>query len=370
MSTNGPTLHRVALPTSGRWPRAGKIRLGTWTKDEAKSVELGRDVGTPAKADHFIVVEDESGITSAEAAAAFHRAYGDEPRTLRFMLPGDTPDDCFEGAWRLYGTNKLKRRCDGESCSERTKTDGWRDTACVCKADGISPDDKQHHCALTYTLSLILPDVAMPGIWQVDTGSEISARNVADFLEMLSALRRGESLRFLEGDLNLVEQKVQPRGAVKTFPVYVLLPQPRGVTVSQLLSGQIPDLLDQHGRGELPPAAADEAPEPTLAPQGFSEDPAPDVDAARPAGAAADVVEPETSLLGQVKAMVAHPDGKARLKRQSVTWTVEDPDTGEPVGVPQTQRGIAAYLDEFYPGRSLEEILVELEAGTPEELPL
>lgn len=323
---SGPTRHRVSLPTSGQWPRAGKIRLGTATPTGKKG-RFGQDIVRPQKANHFVVREDESGITTAEAAAAFREVYGDEPRQLRVLLAGDTPDDCMEGAYRLYGQNKLKLRCDGELCSERTQT-GWRDVPCVCKANNVDPASDEH-CTLTYTINLILPDVAIPGIWQLDTGSEISSRNMADFLDMLAGLRRGESLRFMEADLFLVEQHVQPAGMTKAMPVYVLRPQPRGATVQQLLSGQVPTLLEQHGRGELPPPAADTDPEATLDRSGFDESASGSASPALPGSEASDPGSVELAhgsgqalaLVDQIKALGA--DDKERLRARATELGVK-----------------------------------------------
>lgn len=317
---SGPTRHRVSLPTSGQWPRAGKIRLGT-AEPTGKKGRFGQEIVRPQKAKHFVVREDESGITTAEAAAAFAEVYGDEPTQIRVMLAGDTPDECMEGAWRLYGANKLKLRCNGETCSERAAT-GWRDVPCVCKANGVDPESDEH-CTLTYTINLILPDVAIPGIWQLDTGSEISSRNMADFLDMLAGLRRGESLRFMEADLFLVEQHVQPAGMTKSMPIYVLRPQPRGATVQQLLSGQVPTLLEQHGRGELPPPAADGAPEPTLDRAGFEESASGPASAALPSGEASDPGPGSgqaLTIVDQIKAL--GDEDRDRLRARAVEWGI------------------------------------------------
>jgi hypothetical protein len=258
----GPTRRRVALPTSGRWPRVGKIRLGT-AEPTGKTTDWGQAIVRPQKADHFVVHADESGITSEEAARAFADAYGSAPTQLRFILPGDTPDDCMEGAYRLYGANKLKIRCDGLLCDERTAT-GWRrDQPCICQAKG------KVDCTLTYTIQLILPDVAVPGIWQLDTGSEISSRRMADWLDMVYTLRGG--LLGVEGDLFLKSVSVQPEGMQKTTTVYVLSPQAREATVTQLLAGGGGVHLGPGRRAELPAPAADDEPEPTLDRPGFEE---------------------------------------------------------------------------------------------------
>lgn len=369
MSTStrkGPTRHRVELPTSGRWPRVGKIRLGTLDVNEEKSAELGFRVGTPKKADHFIVTADDGGITSPEAAAAFAEVYPGQPRELRVMLAGETPDDCVEGAWRLYGKNKLKRRCDGELCAERTPTGGWRDTPCVCKANGIAPRSDDH-CKLTYTLNVILPDVAVPGVWQIDTGGEISAHNVADFLQMIAEMRRGESIRFMEADLFLVPVSVQPEGMTKSVTVYVLKPQPRGATTRQLLSGAGFE-LGPSGPAELPRPAADDVPEPTLDPGSHvapalspssdgEPDPDPTAGDAQPAGQGRVPIAEQIGELDKAD--------RARLKARALTWTVEK--DGEMFQVRQTVQRLAAYIEERWPGEDLPALLDQLDISDPLE---
>jgi len=355
----GPTRYRVELPTSGRWPRVGKIRLGTLDVNAEKSAELGFRVGTPRKADHFIVSADDGGITPPEAVEAFQQVYPGEPRVLRVMLAGHTPAECFEGAWRLYGRNKLHRMCDGEMCSERTPTGGWRDVPCVCKERNLAPRSDDH-CKLTYTLNVLLPDVAIPGVWQIDTGGEMSAGRVADFLDMVSEMRRGESLRFMEADLHLVKVMVQPEGMTKTMPVYVLNPQPRGATTKQLLSGG-PLALGPDGPAELPAPAADETPEPTLDPAGFvaagEPDPAAGDDAAPSAGE-----QGRVSIVEQIKELTG--DDRARLKARARGWTFRDGD-GKEQKVRSTVQGLAEYIEWKWPGEDVVALLDQLDITDP-----
>lgn len=213
--SSGPVRHRVALPDA-QPPRIGKIRLG-------HSVETGdRDrFGDPITRaiadDHFVVTADDADITSPETVAAFTQVYGPEPRQVRAMLIGATPEDNLEGAYRLYGKSKLKRRCDGDQCSERTATGGWAEKPCVCG----DKRGQKGSCVLTWTLHVLLPDVPGFGVWQVDTGSEISVRRITGFLQTLFGIKR--DLSGVEFDLCLVPVTVSPDGSTKT--VYVLDPR-------------------------------------------------------------------------------------------------------------------------------------------------
>jgi hypothetical protein len=361
----GPARLRVPLPTSGRWPRAGKIRLGTAALNEAKTAELGREIFTPKKADHFVVHKDDSGITTAEAADAFQARYGDEPRQLRFMLVGDTPEENMEGAYRLYGQNKLKIRCDGEQCSERSQTGAWVEKPCICNAKNLPPESRER-CTLTYTIQLVLPDVAIPGVWQLDTGSEISSRRMADWLDMIYTLRGG--LRGIEGDLFLVPVSVQPEGRQQTSTVYVLSPQAREATVQQLLAGGGAVELGPGARAELPAPAADEVPEPTLDRTNLSEESRPD---ASPGATAAHrgsdgIAQPSDTPGGTEPPSIAQQirslgdADKARLRARSQGWDTK-----------QTISGVAAYIEANYPGETRVVALLDqldaLEASSRDE---
>jgi hypothetical protein len=222
----GPRRLRVELPPMERFPRVGKIRLG-----EQVPTKSGGSL-RPSKIDYFRVEAEESGVTSPEAAASFHEVYGERPTSLRAVLPGSTPADVFEGAFKLYGQSKLKRLCDGTACDERTATGGWAESPCICSARGYAPDHKDR-CKLVWSLQVLLPDVLGIGVWQIDTSSEISVRRVGAWLQMMHGLTG--DLAMVEFVLDLVETKVAPEG--KATSVYVLQPRATDLTPRQMLEG-------------------------------------------------------------------------------------------------------------------------------------
>jgi recombination directionality factor gp3-like protein len=352
----GPKRHSVALPTDGGFPRVGKIRLGT-AEPTGKKTEWGQAIVRPKRSDHFVVAPDESGITTTEAANAFAAVYGREPTQLRCLLPGDKPEDVMEGAWRQYGANKLKIRCDGEECSERTKT-GWAEKPCICKSLGLSEDDNKH-CQLTFTLQVILPDVAGVGVWQIDTGSSITARRVAKWLDMMHKLRG--TLVLLEFDLRLIPVSVQPAGFEKTSTVYVLDPRAQAATPAQMLAGDEKRVLQGARLAELPAPAADEAPEPTLDRTGFAESRSassnpegaahtPDGDDVHTSSGAPGGTEPP-SIADQIRGLGERD--KKRLRERRGAWRIQpsEPD-GEPQPVPATVAATAAFIETAYPDHS------------------
>lgn len=267
----GPTRRRVVMPEMEQLPRVGKIRLGEQVE---KTRETGGSITYPSKIDYFRVEAEESGVTSPEAAASFHEVYGDEPRSLRCALPGPTPDAVFEGAWRLYGANKLKRLCDGTTCDERTATGGWTEQPCICaglpkmvkrkgkKEEVPNPD----LCKLTWTFNVLLPDVRGIGVWQVDTGSEISIRRISSWLQMMHRLIGDFTLT--EFTLDLVEAMVAPEG--KALAVYVLQPRSEGSSPRELLAGggrAERQLIEAGPVPDVPPPVVDEGPPPDVDPE-------------------------------------------------------------------------------------------------------
>ena len=352
---SGPKRHSVPLPTEGGFPRVGKIRLGTASLNQELTTKYGREIFTPKKAEHFVVAPYESGITTPEAADAFAVVYGREPRQLRCLLPGDKPEDVMEGAWRTYGANKLKIRCDGEECSERTKT-GWVEKPCVCKSLGLAEDDKKH-CQLTFTLQVILPDVAGVGVWQIDSGSTITARRVAKWLDMMYKLRG--TLVLLEFDLRLVPVSVQPVGMEKTSTVYVLDPRAQAATPMEMLAGDEKRALQGARLAELPAPAADDAPEPTLDRHGFEESRSTSSSSSEGAahtpddaslGSASSGASGGTTLSLADQISQLNERDKARLRDRRKTWRIQpaEPD-GEPQPVPATVKAIAAFIESAYP---------------------
>lgn len=254
-----PGRRRLPMPALEEWPRVGKLRIG---EKVAATSRTGESIQRPSAIDYFRV-DPEDGITSPEAAASFREVYGEKPTSLTCRLPGPTADACFEGAWRLYGTRKLKRVCDGETCEERTGTGGWDEKPCVCGARRhVKPTPKGGVCQLSWSLSFLLPDVVGMGVWQIDTGSEISVKRVSRWLQMMEKV--SGDLMFLEFTLALVSVDVTPDG--KTKAVHVLDPRTVNATPAALLSGggRVLPALEAGaipGPAVPPPADDDGAPE-------------------------------------------------------------------------------------------------------------
>lgn len=236
----------VPHPVGERMPLVGRVRLG--------HQERGSNGMFPRADDHFVVVEDDSGITSAEWAAAFNDVCGEKPRELKILLPAATPEQILRGAWKLYGTNKLKRRCTGETCNERLAAGGWAEKPCVCKAQAIDSKSNKH-CQLSWAFTFILQDVPGLGAADLVTGSEISARNLATRLQFFYQVVGDLSL--FPCVLFMTQVAVSPEGQTKK--VWVLDLRDDGTwTPRQAIAGEVRPALELQQRveaaGELPPA--------------------------------------------------------------------------------------------------------------------
>jgi len=263
MSNDAPKRRAVPLPATGDIPRVGKVRLGVKVTGKNKA---GEDVTYPKASDHFVVTADDAGVTNPESAESFAEVYPGEPRILSCYLPAATAEQCMEGVWRLYGTGKLKRKCDGETCDERTATGGWVEKPCVCKAQNIPAEiihrasknlvKNPDHCRLIFTLNVLLPGVQGVGVWQVETQSEISSRRIANWLVMMEDLMGG-NLRMVPFELHLVPVNVAPDGKAKT--VYVLEPRATALTQALIGSGAARQAIAPGDVSpEMPAPAADE----------------------------------------------------------------------------------------------------------------
>lgn len=340
---SGPARRSVPLPDDVMPPRIGKIRLGT-AEATGRTTSYGAAITRPRAADHFVVAVDESEITLAETVEAFRKVYGDEPRRIRAMLIGDTPEANLEGAWRLYGASKLKRRCDGVTCDERTATGGWESKPCACLAAGVEPDGKRE-CVLTYTLSILLPDVAGFGVWQLDTGSVISVRRLTGFMRTAERIRG--SLAGYEFDLLLVGVSVTPEGDGKAKTVYVLEPRDFDLTPRAALAAT-PEV-----RGALPPAPlADDARDDLLdPPDGYAAiEPVTDVES---------VPTPEAADAPSAAPPSSSPSGGAALPKPRAPRAAADPRARD------IKDALGAYTEEAL--LAAREILIASHIVAPED---
>ena len=192
-----------------RLPRLGKIRLGI--KEESSD---GKLYPTPT---NYFVCPDE-----------VKKVFGEKPRDLRIMFPTEDREQWASQYLRCYSdSGSLICRGDGETALARVETIN-RETSSKgeiiskllempCNPDRC-PIHKQGHCRQVMNLQFLLPDCLGFGVYQLDTSSYHSMKNINAMLTLIDSICQRVSMIPLS--LQLVEQPVQPDGYDKV--AYVL----------------------------------------------------------------------------------------------------------------------------------------------------
>lgn len=216
-----------------RLPRLGKIRLGVKVEEEGKKP-------FPRATSHFVCPPEVQAVL------------GEKPTSLPIAFPTDDPDQWASHYYRRYSSFRgLTCRGDGEKATR------WVDLEkAVDKATGELPTQDQSHprfwpvasretkqtiqreidcpplscqefgqkqCKPVLNLQFMLPDVEGIGIWQLDTSSWNSIRNVLAGLNLVKGLTKSvlgvPRLQLIPLTLALVPLQVQPEGVKKTVHV-------------------------------------------------------------------------------------------------------------------------------------------------------
>lgn len=137
---------RIAFPRLGVLRKGGEKRQ---RERNGKPYEIfGEDL------DHFrFDTDDES------AAVDFTRIFGDEPRSVRVVLPYPTMEQNFSVWQEAYTAGALQHRCDGETCTRWLGDDGkYHDDPVPCPALQLAENDK-NRCKPVGRLMTLLPDL-------------------------------------------------------------------------------------------------------------------------------------------------------------------------------------------------------------------
>ena len=165
-----------------RMPRLGKIHLGY--KDEKKK-------GAPTATDYF-VCPDEIKVVC-----------GDKPKQLSVMIPTEDEEYWASQYYRAYSqTRGLICRGDGEKgqrmvdistkeiAGKNTESVAWEEGICAGKDCPIYQETRRGFpkCGEVMCLQFMLPDVPGVGVWQIDTGSINSIRNINSEAHLIKKL--------------------------------------------------------------------------------------------------------------------------------------------------------------------------------------
>lgn len=222
----------VSDSTDRRYPRVGKIHLGKQKK--------GQNGSYPTQTSYFVVNTEEN--TPEDAAAAFREVYQDEPAELDIVFPHDDPAVFADPNYRAYSvTQGLLCKGDGETARAKwdpagqgarppeMKSGSWANRESKSWAYQRIPCHgpecpmqmgPKPQCKMMMSLQILLPHVRGIGIWQIDTSSIISIRNILSNIDMIKAATGGH-IRGIPLKLRLVPQQVSPAGQ-KQKTVYVL----------------------------------------------------------------------------------------------------------------------------------------------------
>jgi len=192
-----------------RLPRLGKIRLGIKEEDSDGNIY-------PVPTDYFVCPDEVKKV------------FGEKPKELRIVFPTEDREQWASQYLRCYSdAGHLICRGNGEIALTRAETIN-RETG--AKGETVSkllempcnpgrcPIHKKGYCRQVMNLQFLLPDCPGFGVYQLDTSSYHSMKNVNDMLTLIDSVCQRVSMIPLS--LQLIEQPVQPDGCDKI--AYVL----------------------------------------------------------------------------------------------------------------------------------------------------
>lgn len=191
-----------------RLPRLGKIRLGIKVQGDKNPY--------PKAVDYFVCPPEVQTL------------YGEQPKELQVMFPTEEPEQWASQFYRCYSNARgLICKGDGENAmalvdietgeiaGRDSKTTELREVNCnpvTCKKLEAGA------CKPVMNLQFMLPDVPGLGIWQLDTSSINSIRNINSAVRMIKGVCGRISMIPLT--LKVDPQEVQVEGKKKK--IYVL----------------------------------------------------------------------------------------------------------------------------------------------------
>ncbi len=163
---------------SDRPARIGKLKIG---EKREKTRADGSTVEYPSKLDYIKAVDG-----AGNPIEAFHAVFGEKPTEFRAVFPSNDPVDFYWEAYRRYGSG-TGLVCHGDGRQAIVEETG-ETIECPCQcAEGDRPT-----CKPVASLSLFLYDVPALGVFQIDTGSINSIKNIRWFLSALPGLTAGQ----------------------------------------------------------------------------------------------------------------------------------------------------------------------------------
>ena len=163
------------LSEKRRLPRLGKIHLGTRHPEK----------GYPMKTDYFVCPPE------------VQKVFGDKPKELKILIPVEDDEKWCSQYYRCYSkTRGLICKGDGEVAIRMVDTQTGamadRDSKAIAMKEmacqGRECPDYKVKCKEVMNLQFLLPEVPGIGIWQIDTSSINSIRNINSTAELLKGI--------------------------------------------------------------------------------------------------------------------------------------------------------------------------------------
>ena len=237
------------LSEQKRLPRLGKIRLGI------KKVSPRTKREYPSATDYFVCPPEVLAI------------YGEQPKRLDVIIPLEDEEIWASQYYRQYSRSRgLVCKGDGETCRRIVDTEtgvvAGRDTKEVTWSEGgvcagmDCPDYKAKACQEVMNLQFLLPKVPGLGVWQIDTGSINSIRNINNCATMIRATTPNGRVSWIPLLLTLEPTPVVNPDDGKKKTVYCMFLRYAGKLENLLIDSEKPRL-----QLLLSAPADDEAPE-------------------------------------------------------------------------------------------------------------
>jgi len=305
-----------------RLPRLGKIHLGI----KKKKVVNGREVEFPSAVDHFVFPEDNPLYDNLV------KVFGEKPKELRILIPVEDEERWCSQYYRAYSqTRGLICKGDGETAirmvdvrtgalADRNTTEAvLKEVPCA----GRDCPDYEQSCREIMNLQFLLPEVPGLGVWQIDTSSINSIRNINSAADLVKRIYGRISMIPLL--LTIEPQEVQDsEGKKRTVNVLNLRTNRTLLEMMETITKPTPEMLAA-GETELP-APDDEVPDMVI-PQVQEEK------VTQEAAAAAPNQEAKPQRLGKPKAEVKADEawdeltGEAEVVEAEVKKPKRDPET-------------------------------------------
>lgn len=181
------------------FPIVGHIRKGGPKTGEGESTRIGKDL-------EFFRVEFDEG--ESELVEKFRRIYGEQPRSLRVVLPFNEIDRFFDCWQEAYLAGAMIHRCDGERVQwardpetgeilvKDWKGPGGQEVLCsggpVAFYTTGQGKKKSVKCDRVGRLKVILPELGRLACLVVHTGSALDVVNLNGQLEWYKWLANGK----------------------------------------------------------------------------------------------------------------------------------------------------------------------------------